>query len=792
MLNQSSPFAGNESVLTVPEIAIPGQPFTNSLVIANESLSSIAETQVMLVHAPGIRLMPGTLSVDGRMLSYALARGDAETLVKIPALAAGRRATIGWTSVIDVPADSRSAFAITASAATMGASRSFAASLVADSSVTFESDRTTVSVEEGSEVEVGEQFNVLASIVNDGTMLARNAALSFYSENVIVDTLRLGDLMPGEVRSEVIPVTAAAKGAVLRPSLSYDGGEFGMTPVSINVVDGALFKPETSSIRFAGDSISTDGDSFPLVIHLFNEGLRSARSARVHLTLPEHVRVRGAGASVEFELIPSREAREKTVMLDVTAGTTFSIGAAVGDVALDSINIVADSRTSLTIETLAINNPDLGVGETANVLLEVLNEGNSVARSVSLAVDLGPGLSYESLSAFVNGNAIPDELFAGMRIHFSDVEPGAVIALGWSVRANRPTMRGGTTSIAAMAAWGESESVSATMAPFAIRPKALNAEAGALPFRIVGFESFLALGVGAAVAAIKALTSSPSGVAHEAPAPPPPVEQPVAQAVPPFMSSTMDDIIAQDADEAPKSEYVIREPENPTPEPARVTEPALAAPIPEPAVVAAAEEPPVEAPATSYPAIDFVAFKTHDRQRLIDVFRSLYTSNPLASFAHIATIAFFAPEAQAGADMMGYVSGRTRLRRIVNSAMMRLVGDTATLRVADMTSFRDDAVTFTQRIASHLELFPSAKTSKPSFAACLAAYSVVVGQQFHTENDVAEAAFGYSVKIREALAAFDGLDEATLVEYLSKPMFSASDDLARSIIAALQGLERAA
>lgn len=473
----------------------------------------------------GMTYAEGSARVNGRpaangLVSYNPSRRHC--VVNVGNVKADERCEVELACYIQAPCDDGTKLEIVAAFSTELAKRTLSASTHVEASPEFAAERNGIEFDDDT-VSAGRRIRATLTVVNDGTMMARNAIARLEATNGLVATfaesgdrsLDVGDLEPGSAATICVWVTADAGSegrCDLSARLEYDGpagrGRFDVPTAQIQATRPPMVGVDSGLFLRGGLAIRA-GEPFAVEIVLHNTGGDSARSVEVSFDLEDGLSVVGGRKVVSFGDLHPGSRQTHGVMLafgDVEGRRRISAvvrGEGLGEVALEPVYAEVASEVSFTQHGAFRSRGIVTAYEPFAIEMQVVNDGNSTAATAEIEFVFPPEAHYEPGTLLINGFQVADEAFVGKPvIPLRNVRRGAVVAVELVLHADRPTQRDGHASVGASVRWSPSGEFSLQSEDFAITPQPKYPDrSDELPFEIPGLAMVRAVSGGSEVRA---------------------------------------------------------------------------------------------------------------------------------------------------------------------------------------------------------------------------------------------------------------------------------------------------
>lgn len=795
-----TPF-GEKTRLDVPSVAEPGRPFSVALRLCNESTKNLTTPVVRFAFPEGITAQNGMLYVDGKAQNKAAFESATVVRVKLPTLKPEVERSIEVTCTVDVPTDDGMVLPISVEITATAHSREISATVIANSAPRFAAEEASLDIDGDDEIAEGEARDGYLSLVNEGTAVARDVVVDLRPSGLVVGSsshelldgsrIALGDVRPGEPVGIEFSVTATGDpDASLRPTMTVGGVacDDDLPSRSFRIVSGPLFEVGTSALYRRGDVSVLPGSVATIGVRLQNTGGRTARAPFVELDLPEGVRAVAGDAIIEFRDVAPGACADGSIMLTFNVNDDVEIGASIyGTHDLAPLHVPIGAQTSFApvrigladahhfesredvehFESVALAEVMFSprVRSPFGFLFEVLNEGNAPC-GAELGLRLAQHMEFVPSTLRVNGLRVNDAQFVqGGIMRFGNIEPGAVISLTVRIDALRPTLRGATTAITGVVRWNGHETALGCV-PFSVLPAALypgNREQ--LPFTILDDPAL------AAASPLVAL--APPVEASEPPVFAPAVRPAVVAEVAPETASAAPAVAAQRGNDPPlfgDGTTTGGASSIETGAPAQAVDGVAADPAnPADGVPPLSEDVQHDESEGEY---TFAPMVGRDRARVGEIVARVDPSNrgTLAFYLALGRALLPTSAMLKGVEDLTYDRARKGFTTLTTVAITKL-GSQTPVAEKDVQRFIDAGQVYAARYADELPEFASAKSDRPSIAACVSALLIFCGLQLVEDNE-RDVVSSYVGAVIDTLAPHDGLAAADFGAVMLQPTAS--------------------
>lgn len=446
-----------------PQAACPGETFPIRFALENDTPVELPGSSLILGF-DGCAPVLDTVFIDGvPTASDSLARAENGYLLRTPILQPGERIEVGLHVAAPLPFASEAVF-VSYELYVPGEKLTDRRAIATPQTVLFEPRFCLMRIDGDREIARGEARRVRFRVRNTGSSIARDVTLDVRATGMRVDRLeQVGTLIPGERRDiEAIVVADGGrkKNLSIAPALVWPGGSLDLGEAIFEQVAEASFDV-ASTLRYVSDQpLSPRGGIYDIAITLKNIGKRPAVAPVVHLDLPPGTEMlagqeaAAADCTIPFPDIPGGETRERIVHLKSRATESLQLRANVADFVFAPLTVPVNIVNSLSVERVdAVS--EVTVGETLPVTIDVLNDGNGTLAFAQLLLrHVSPHLRYVSDSLTVNGSTVPQDRFLREGVlGFRNVQPGALMSIGFAFEPGRPTLHGQLAGVGLQIRW---------------------------------------------------------------------------------------------------------------------------------------------------------------------------------------------------------------------------------------------------------------------------------------------------------------------------------------------------
>lgn len=513
-----------------------GQRIRVALRAHNNGTSEAHNVRVRFMLPDGVRFVPGSRLVDGRPTL----EGNDPTLFGFDLIAPGENVEASIDGTVLGPPLDGAQLAIGAQLDFGEGSRAFEQTLVVRARPIFDQAHTAVAFVGTPSGRAGEDVRITIRVMNEGTLVARDAILALdfdagfddvrFSEDNEGESrlslerrpsgrggasIPLGNLEPFKPHSVFLHAriaTPIADRRELRLAATLHTREIGAVAVGSAALftrSRPRFSPAGCSIELLGNEPLRPDRAAEFAVRVTNEGTDIGRDVRVGLTFSPELKfeaVEGAtreGNTLIFGDIAPAARAEAHIRVRlagfVRRGSVMTI-----EGRLSGVGMLPLAMRPATVQTYA--EPDFAKGATFTAeprdtvetgeplyfLVALRNDGDGTARRVVIRSVLTANTTYSPGSTSINDVPLIDTaagslLWSGSGLVLEDVDPGVEAFIRWRAIVNTPLPAGTIIEARAEIEWDGVGSTMATLQPIRVRSSpAFAIRPAGLPFGVEG------------------------------------------------------------------------------------------------------------------------------------------------------------------------------------------------------------------------------------------------------------------------------------------------------------------
>jgi len=490
-------FRSGRTSLTVPSSVEAGVPFDLCLSVTNESDARVIGGYVLLEMPAVVTLQMATLTLDGRQHA-ALVMSSHRAQIPLLPLAPHATASISCKAFIAPLPEGNNEVALGVNVVDRHESLALEARVRVDARALFTREGTVVDLGGFDTICQGEMREVCIVVYNEGTATAVNVVADYGMVGLKTTdgahAKNFGNLAPGAMERIVFDVECTGEMVRIRPALYCDGKlVLQLDEAPIRLIQPARFSSRYSRLTASSEElVAPMGGTAKVVLSVMNEGDLPAEHVTVNLHVSE-------GASVVSEPTPSvtlhnvleGQRRDYEFTIRVDGRNDVQVTAEIeGGPVLEPLAIEVAASTSFAIYGFEADHTNAEVERPFDVALNVMNDGNTRAKSCAIVVKYSQGLTYDVDSLEINGLRFDDSFFRDQGfVGVTEIESGALIALRWKALPTKPTLGGKRASISAIVHFEHDMQIEKTIEDIGVNPRAVVAKhVSDLPFRLVGYD----------------------------------------------------------------------------------------------------------------------------------------------------------------------------------------------------------------------------------------------------------------------------------------------------------------
>lgn len=526
----SASFGGDETSLRAEcddEIE-PGQRIKVTLRAKNTGSARGRKLTLKIALPEGIAYSNGSLAIDGAPVPD---RGAQPDVIPLGDLEPGRSMEVALSCVVQSPVADGHEFRLGAVVGWSKGQRKFERTLTARSAPRFPVAFNKIERETSRRVGPGDAVTYTVLLQNMGTDVATEVRLVLATEDgierlrvhvgdaeipvgddgaIALDTLEPGVMRTLRVDGRIAGIIEDQTLVRLHATLLTAQCEPVDLGAPVHVVSSRpRFSAKSSLIALESDDALRPNRLSTCRLILANEGTDRGRDVRVHLHLPDELRLERVedatrdGNIVVFGDIPAGESREASLSLrlvgivmggDVLSVSARASGLNVVPFGLPTVELATHAEASFAEGATLTSVPAETIDAGAEIVytLSLRNCGDGAAKRLVARVATLSNAVYAPGSTTLNGIALQD--FAGTSpllsetgLTLADVGAGVEVIARWRVIVNMPLPPATAIDIVALVRWDDVPEIAVVAAPVRVRStSALPIIEPELPFSVLG------------------------------------------------------------------------------------------------------------------------------------------------------------------------------------------------------------------------------------------------------------------------------------------------------------------